>query len=167
MSFISDALRQSISHIGYHVSCALKATYPERAVLEGQVQSFNPADFAEAGHCALAPSAQAQEQVLTYWTGEGLTGNPENAVYDVTWAGESLEVVLITFSPRERNVFLDRRAHSRRRRSLLRGGLPLVHGDSQRDSRLCRRTFLQRRGALPRNTHRIARQDCFGRRIER
>jgi hypothetical protein len=105
MSFISDALRQNISHIGYHVSCALKAKYPERAVLEGQVQSFNATDFAAAGHCSLAPSARAQEQVLTYWTGEGLTGNPENAVYDVTWAGESLEVVLITFSPGSATYF--------------------------------------------------------------
>ena len=105
MSFISDALRQRISHIGYHVSCALRSKYPGHAVLEGQVQSFNPTDFAAAGHCSLAPSAEAQEQVLSYWTGEGLSGDPENAFYDVTWAGESLQVVLMTFSPGNATYF--------------------------------------------------------------
>ncbi|MBI1948833.1 MAG: ATP-binding protein [Deltaproteobacteria bacterium] len=66
-----------------------------RAVLDGVGAPFDVTDFADEGKCTVRLAPDAHSQMRTAWSrAHGLRVAPVNAVYDVTWEGNRLRVVV-------------------------------------------------------------------------
>jgi ATPase family associated with various cellular activities (AAA) len=99
-TLIDDILREPMTVMGYELSRRLAALFPDEGVLEGVAPIFNVQAFADAGLCALVPRTEPHGQWTTFWAGPGF-GNmqrPQQAVFDVTWEGERMTLLIMHFA---------------------------------------------------------------------
>jgi hypothetical protein len=83
--------------MGYELSRRLPTLFPEMGVLEGVAPNFNVQSFEDAGLCTMVPRDVPHAQWTTFWAGPGL-GNldrPQQVVFDVTWEGETLILLIM------------------------------------------------------------------------
>ena len=99
-NFINKALENPTDTIAYSVSRKLAEIYPDRAILEGEEDAFDPLDYARAGRCAIVGESRVHNQTRVEWRGAGrrLVEHVENAWYNVLWEGDLLDVVLLTWT---------------------------------------------------------------------
>jgi hypothetical protein len=97
-SLIVDGLALPVTAIAYSVSCQLAATFPDRAMIEGDSCSFDLRDFVENGNCAAKPKSEAiYNEIATAWDrpGRPLQRSLENIWFEVTWQAHTLDVLLM------------------------------------------------------------------------
>jgi hypothetical protein len=118
------------SFAAYRIGVALRATWPDEAIVEGSETTFDLDGFTGAGHCTRTP-AGPHMQVSTRWNapflaepkleevwaapytvrephkvGDGsLTRATQNGVYEVRWQKHALHVALATWSEGTCNHF--------------------------------------------------------------
>ena len=99
----AEALQEPPMALLYQVSRHLAESHPGRSILEGSDCDFAKlGDFAEAGGCALRLDDSTHQQIAVWWSDErGPVPFPRNAWYQVEWAGESIDVVVMSWSPDE------------------------------------------------------------------
>ncbi len=96
-TLISDALSQPPQAIGYYLTRRLHLLYPDSAVLDGQTQAFNVESYAAADLCKLHECAVPVPQRITHWIDpeRGHLNRAHNALFDITWQGERLHVLIM------------------------------------------------------------------------
>ncbi len=96
---ISEALRLPNNAIAYHVSQELAALYPSKAMLEGSDSSFDIERYANADLCTIEYDQSIHNQIISAWDGMDNTiyNYTENACFEVTWEGDKLEVILLSW----------------------------------------------------------------------
>jgi hypothetical protein len=96
---ITEALSLPNNAIAYHVSQEIAAIYPKKALLEGSDSSFNLEKYAEANLCNIQHDAYIHNQIITGWNGmeNEIYKYTENASFEVTWQGDKLDVLLISW----------------------------------------------------------------------
>src|SRR3954453_15915796 len=96
----SEALARPQDAIAYAVSRELAACLPNKAVLGGSACAFDVETYAAGGNCTLAPAPGIHTPVGTGWLGpgHGLAQQAVNAWYRAVWRGQSLDVLLMTWS---------------------------------------------------------------------
>ena len=66
---ISEILLLPATAIDYHISQNLINLFPDRALIEGEMEMFNFDGYAAAGHCTLTRKIFLYNQMSTYWQG--------------------------------------------------------------------------------------------------
>ncbi len=66
---ISEVLLLPTTAIEYHVSQRLVQLFPDKALIEGEMDNFNLEGYAEAKHCILTRKTFLYNQMITYWRG--------------------------------------------------------------------------------------------------
>jgi len=96
---IIEALSLPLSAISYHVSQQLAALYPNKALLEGCDCSFNLQAYAQASKCTIKQETSIYNQILSSWDGldNEIRQTAENACFEVTWHGHTLEVLIMSW----------------------------------------------------------------------
>jgi AAA+ superfamily predicted ATPase len=96
---ISEALRLPNNAIAYHVSQELAALYPNKAILEGCDYSFDIERYAKANLCTIEYDESIHNQIISGWDGmeNRICNYTENACFEVTWQGNQLEVILLSW----------------------------------------------------------------------
>jgi hypothetical protein len=97
---VADALEKAPTAIAYDISRRLAASFPGKAILEGDACPFDVARFAaESGQCTFAPRDGFHSQIATGWEGpeQGLSRQPENAWFVAEWRGHALDVLLVSW----------------------------------------------------------------------
>ena len=119
-SLLEAALSLPTPAIASFLGRRLRELFPDKIVLECSSCGFDLDGFAEAGHCALTPSAAlGYSQMVTTWRGcgteleralareqgvsrddddGGLELKPENAFLDVVWQGTPVELAQVRWS---------------------------------------------------------------------
>jgi hypothetical protein len=99
-TIIEEALSLSEDAIGYFVSRRLSELFPLLSVIEGQESGFDPMEHASDGKAEVTPALSLHNQICTVWYGaeHALSERVENGLFDVRWRGESLQVLLLTWS---------------------------------------------------------------------
>lgn len=94
---IGEALRGPAA--GFTLGERLAQLHPEVQVLEGQNTAlFDVQAFADAGHCVLEARRDHHHQYDTDWIPDlGARRRPSNAWLQVSWQGQSLDVILLTW----------------------------------------------------------------------
>lgn len=83
---------------GFALGQRLAEQYPDLAMIEGESSYFDVQQFAADGHCEIAKRGDAYHQYNTTWyPGHGTHRRPRVAWLDVTWQGEALQVVILTY----------------------------------------------------------------------
>ncbi len=82
--------------IGWRLGLVVRELNPGKYVLDGVDSPFDLDDFAkESGRCTVELVPALHAQMSTRWRrGHGLATYPVNAVYDVSWQGHTLRVVV-------------------------------------------------------------------------
>jgi len=101
-NFITDALYKPNDYIAYHVGRELAELYPRKAIIEGETGYFDLEAFARSEKCFVVHETSLFNHIKTDWVGP--RKNPrrsiENSWLNVLWKGNSLDVILITFTQR-------------------------------------------------------------------
>ena len=97
--FISEALCNPSDYISYYVSRSLAELYPDKEIIEGESYSFDLDEYVSAGLCSVISESSIHDQIETAWQGIGkkLQSKTKNACFDVSWRGQLLDVVLLTW----------------------------------------------------------------------
>jgi len=97
--FISGALNNAGHQIAYYVGEKLASRFPDKAIVYGSDDWFDPLPFA-AEQCSIVQETSVFNQFLTEWEGQGrpLRTTPENAWFSVLWGTEMIEVVFISWN---------------------------------------------------------------------
>jgi AAA+ superfamily predicted ATPase len=96
---ISEALKLPNNAIAYHVSQELAALYPRKVILEGSDSSFDIERYADANFCTIEYDPSIHNQIISGWNGmdNAICNYTENACFEVTWQGNKLEVILLSW----------------------------------------------------------------------
>ena len=95
----SEAFRDTAEGLPYTVSRRLAAHFPDRHMVEGEYYSFFLGEYARAGHCHLETASDVYSQFVSTWTRHsGVTTEPANAWFEVTWRGQTLDVIMMKWS---------------------------------------------------------------------
>ena len=96
----SDALARPQDAIAYAVSRELSTCLPGQAILGGNACSFDVETYAAGGGCTLEPADGIYTHVGTGWLGpgKGVGQQAVNAWYRAEWRGQSLDVLLMTWT---------------------------------------------------------------------
>jgi AAA+ superfamily predicted ATPase len=99
-NFIRDALHQPYDYVAYHVARELAELHPGKTILEGRNWQFDLDAFVRAGKCSVVEQKSVFQHARTRWEEPGKKPKPrtENAWLNVLWAGELLDVVLLSWS---------------------------------------------------------------------
>lgn len=99
-NFIRDALYKPNDYIAYHVGRELTELHPGKAIIEGKTGYFDLEAFVRAEKCSVVEQKSVFHHVKNEWPGKGkkLEENIENSWLNVLWAGQLLDVVLITWA---------------------------------------------------------------------
>lgn len=78
---------------------ALACLYPDKALVEGSHDPFDPQEYARAGHCTLNIRQTPYPQLSGEWRGRqaGLFYHTQNLWYEVEWEGQNLDVVWVSW----------------------------------------------------------------------
>lgn len=106
--FISTVLHLPLAAMAYYVSERLTALFPHRALLETSDSDFNLAEYARAGHCALAHRPVPHSHRTVYWHGieRRIEELAQNTWLDVSWQGHDLEVLLLQLGDQQHSYIL-------------------------------------------------------------
>ncbi len=97
--FISSMLALPSNALAYTVSERLSSLFPERAILEGPQDYFDIEKYAAAGLCQVELKSGVHHQISTTWDPElSLSRNAQNAWYEITWNGKSLDALILTWN---------------------------------------------------------------------
>jgi ATPase family associated with various cellular activities (AAA) len=98
--FIREALYKPNDYIAYHVGRELAEMHPGKAIVEGRTGYFDLEAFVRAEKCSVVEQKSVFHHVRTEWEGFGKDFNDqiENSWLNVLWAGQLLDVVLITWA---------------------------------------------------------------------
>ena len=98
--FFSEALASAYDLKSYHVSRRLAELFPDKAVVEGDTDSFDLAEYARAGLCEVVGESRPHAQTLAEWEGPGkpLKREPVNAWLNVLWRGRLLDVLFMHYT---------------------------------------------------------------------
>ena len=66
---VSEMLLLPPSAIDYHTSEHLRSIYPNKALVEGEMNMFNVESYAKANLCVLTPKTFLYNQMSIYWQG--------------------------------------------------------------------------------------------------
>lgn len=96
---ITDALRLPTNAIAYHVSKSLTQIYPDREIVEGSECAFDLEAYAHDGQCSIPLKQVFHNHVPSYWDGkhQRTYQQAENARFEVSWQGHTLDVLLMTW----------------------------------------------------------------------
>lgn len=95
---IQEALSLSPDLISYHVSLALRLKNPEKQLVQGDDSAFNVPAFAHANLCTMEPAGDHYNQSKTRWyKSYGLYETIVNGYFEVTWQGNKLDLLLMTW----------------------------------------------------------------------
>lgn len=94
------ALSLPTSAIAYHVSQELATLFPEKAMIEGSDCSFNLEAYTYAQKCTIEQKTVLHNQTATGWNGmeQCLYKSAVNTWFEVAWQGQTLEVLLMSWS---------------------------------------------------------------------
>lgn len=97
---IAEALECPTNAIAYQVGRQLAGLMPGRAVLETNECMFDLDAYAAEGHCLVEPLPYAHDEFVVSWDGDEhtLETAPRNAWLGVTWGGETLQVLQLTWA---------------------------------------------------------------------
>jgi ATPase family associated with various cellular activities (AAA) len=100
-TLIDDILRQPPPAMGYELSGRLPGLFPHEGILEGIAPAFNVQAHAEAGLCTMTLRPVPHAEWTTFWTGPELDqiDRPQQAIFDLTWEGENLTLLIMHFGP--------------------------------------------------------------------
>jgi hypothetical protein len=103
---IFDVALDPTSGIGWRLGRVVAELHPGKFVLDGVQKPFDLVDFArESGRAAIALDRSQHAEFSTVWRrGHGVSVSPVNAVYDVTWEGRALRVVVAAWSEGYRDI---------------------------------------------------------------
>ncbi len=106
--FISTVLHLPLAAMAYYVSERLTALFPHRALLETSDSDFNLAEYARAGHCALAHRPVPHSHRTVYWHGveHRIEELAQNTWLDVSWQGHRIEVLLLQLGDQQHSYIL-------------------------------------------------------------
>lgn len=98
--FISEALCNPTDYISYFVSRRLAELYPEKVIVESESYSFDMDEYVRDRQCSIISESSIHDQIETVWQGMGqkLESKIKNACFDVSWRGQLLDVVVLTWS---------------------------------------------------------------------
>lgn len=98
-TFLSEVLAGPHESLTYELGRRIAALRPDRYVLETDSSSFDVRDAIERGHVdgRLSPSVHAQIQRRFYESEEALSCSVENALYECSFEGCRVEVVVVTY----------------------------------------------------------------------
>jgi len=98
--FIRDALYKPNDYIAYHVGRELAKLHPGKTILEGKTGYFDLEAFVRADKCSVIEQKSVFHHVKSEWKGVGkkFAERIENSWLNVLWAGQLLDVVLITWA---------------------------------------------------------------------
>jgi ATPase family associated with various cellular activities (AAA) len=99
-NFIRDALSQPNDYIAYHVGRELAELHPGKEIIQGATGHFDLEAFVRDEKCSVVAQKSVFNHVKTDWEGttEKFRERIENSWLNVLWAGQLLDVILITFS---------------------------------------------------------------------
>jgi ATPase family associated with various cellular activities (AAA) len=99
-NFIRDALSKPNDYIAYHAGRELAEMHPGKVIVEGRTGYFDLEAFVRAEKCSVVEHKSVFHHVKTEWEGIGkkFKDQIENSWLNVLWAGQLLEVVLITWA---------------------------------------------------------------------
>lgn len=91
---VRRALKLPANAISYQISCWLPEVFPDKA-LERAEGYLGVEQFAQAGHCKLAPSKLVMPEYELDYSGpeRGLTKDSHQILYDVEWQGHKLQIL--------------------------------------------------------------------------
>ncbi len=106
--FISTVLHLPQGAMAYYVSERLTTLFPHKALLETSDSDFNLAEYARAGHCALAHRPVPHSHRTVYWHGmeRRVEELAQNTWLDVSWQGHRIEVVLLQLGEQQHSFVL-------------------------------------------------------------
>ncbi len=93
---VFDVAFDPTAGIGWRLGRVVRELNPGKYVLDGVQAPFDLDDYAtESGRCTLKLATDQHAQMATSWRrGHGLHTSPVNAVYEVSWQGHALRVVV-------------------------------------------------------------------------
>lgn len=99
-NFIEDALYKPNDYIAYHVARELAELHPGKVIVEGRTGFFDLEAFVRAEKCSVVEQKSVFHHVKTEWRGVGkkFGERVENSWLNVLWAGQLIDVVLITWA---------------------------------------------------------------------
>ncbi len=99
-NFVSEALSNPTDYISYFVSRRLAELYPDKEIVEGESYSFDLDEYVRDKQCSIISESSIHEQIDTVWQGVGkaLESKIKNACFDVSWRGQLLDVVMLTWT---------------------------------------------------------------------
>src|SRR5262245_14179288 len=98
-AFISRPLCYSLNSLAYEVHGTLAVIFPERAVIENDLGSFNLSAYEKAGHCYTVDSVAVfnKHRIELADNDRGVVYKPENAWLNVLWREQLLDVLVLTY----------------------------------------------------------------------
>src|SRR5262245_20613971 len=99
-NFITEALYKPTDYIAYHVGRELAELYPQKAIIQGETGYFDLEAFARSEKCFVVHETSLFNHIKTDWVGprKDPRRSIENSWLNVIWKGETLDVVLLTYS---------------------------------------------------------------------
>jgi AAA+ superfamily predicted ATPase len=99
-TLIDEILREPMSVTGYELSRRLPILFPQLGILEGVAGAFNVQAYTAAGLCTMTARSVPHLQWTTFWTGPGSgdLDRPQQGVFDLTWEGESMTLLIMHFN---------------------------------------------------------------------
>ena len=99
-NFIREALHKPYDYIAYHVARELAELHPDKTIIEGRTWYFDLEAFVRAGKCSVVEQKSVFHHETSAWEGIGKKQKQtiQNSWLNVLWAGELLDVVLITWT---------------------------------------------------------------------
>jgi len=99
-NFIRDALHKPNDYIAYHVGRELAELHPGKSIVEGRTIDFDLEAFVRAEKCFIVEEKSVFNHIKTDWEGvrKPQKQRIENSWLNVLWAGQLLDVVLITWA---------------------------------------------------------------------
>jgi hypothetical protein len=98
MSAIFASSLTSDAAIAWHMGRLVAELHPGKSVLDGVQAPFDVIEFARARKCEATLAVDAHAELSTSWARSyGLHSAPENALYDVSWDGHQLRVVVASW----------------------------------------------------------------------
>ena len=97
---VRDALSLPVNAIAYSVSGRLAAEHRDKAILEGDDDTFDVEEYAVDGHCKIHVLQKVHSQVATEWDGSHKRPyrTVRNAWLAVEWKGHVLDVLLMQWT---------------------------------------------------------------------
>ena len=97
---LSSALHQTTNAISYTISHELADLFPDKYILYGETSAFDFDAFVRAGLCMAHSRPDVLEHTETYWKhgDEERKYNLLHGWHEVTWEGQPLSVVLLTWT---------------------------------------------------------------------